>query len=162
MTAPKLAHTALQAAVSLFLLLAVCPSTSAQRPLTPNEAAARNKTVLTSVYGVPGTPDLTSYGPPVFVEAIKNTSIDHFGAVRPATAAAAVIFTISAPLRCPFARVLQAQYETYNMRYILVWPKTKPNTSSAIYLFCGQEIPLEYVLVLIDNSIWNLLLSSGL
>ena len=39
------------------------------------------------------------------------------------------------------------------MRYRLVWPKTKPNTSSAIYLFCGQEIPIEYVLVLNDNSV---------
>ena len=39
------------------------------------------------------------------------------------------------------------------MQYRLVWPKNKPNTSSAIYLFCGQEIPIEYVLVLNDNSV---------
>ena len=49
-------------------------------------------------------------------------------------------------LECPFGRVLQAQYtrnETYKMQYRLVWPRTKPNTSSAIYLFCGQEVPIE-------------------
>lgn len=94
MTASKLAHTALRAALPVALLLAVCLSTNAQVPVTPKEAAL-NEIYITNVYGVPGGPDVTSYGSPVFVEAIKNTSIDHFGAVSP-TAAAAVIYTISA------------------------------------------------------------------
>ncbi|DBA84377.1 TPA: hypothetical protein ACH3X2_006208, partial [Trebouxia sp. C0005] len=28
------------------------------------------------------------------------------------------------------------------MRYILIWPETKPNASSPIYLFCAQEVTL--------------------
>ena len=84
MTASKFAHTALRAAVSLALLLAVCSSTNAQPPLTPKEAPLY-ETYLTSVYGIPGIigGPVTSYGPPVFVEAIKNTSLDHFDAVSP-------------------------------------------------------------------------------
>ena len=82
MTALNLAHTALRAAVSLALLFAVCPSTNAQPPLTPKDAAL-HETYLTSPYGIPGTIGVTSYGPPVFVAAIKNTSIDHFGVVSP-------------------------------------------------------------------------------
>lgn len=109
----KYTHFVVHVACSLLILLAICPSTEALRHFTPNDAK-----IAKELQRKAASADRTSYGQPVAELTTKPTSVDHFGSVQ------------------------YSRNDTYSMRYILIWPETKPNASSPIYLFCAQEVTL--------------------
>ncbi|KAL0046716.1 hypothetical protein WJX82_008183 [Trebouxia sp. C0006] len=115
MLAPKYAprRSVVCAALSLVILFALYPSTEALRRFTPNDAK-----IAKELKRKAASAENTSYGQPVAELTSKLTSVDHFGSVQ------------------------YSRNDTYSMRYILIWPETKPNASSPIYLFCGQEVAL--------------------
>ncbi|DBA69290.1 TPA: hypothetical protein ACH3X2_012961 [Trebouxia sp. C0005] len=112
-SAPKYTHSVVHAACCLLILFAICPKTEALRRFTPDDAK-----IAKELNRKAASADTTSYGQPVAELTTKLTSVDHFGSVQ------------------------YSRNDTYSMRYILIWPETKPNASSPIYLFCAQEVTL--------------------
>ncbi|DBA80617.1 hypothetical protein WJX77_006015 [Trebouxia sp. C0004] len=112
-SAPNYAHSVVHFTFFLLILFAIYPSTEALRRFTPNDAK-----IAKELKRKAASADTTSYGQPVAELATKLTSVDHFGSVQ------------------------YSRNDTYSMRYILIWPETKPNASSPIYLFCAQEVTL--------------------
>ena len=129
-------------ALSMTLLLAVVPRTEAMRIRTPADRK-RSEEVWTKA----AAPDTTSYGTPQVLVLSRTTSVDHFSSVCPVEVlqqnSDAVYFLRS--LCDGISCFLQAQYtqnDTFELRYILVYPTDPPTADSPIFLFCGQETPL--------------------
>ena len=96
---------------------------------------------------------LTSYGQPAGTQVLtREIAVDHFGKVlarfRSEQAALAItsgLHWLSTGVISP-ACFLQAQYtgnDTYQLRLGLIGPETEPNDSTPIFLFVGEETPIE-------------------
>ncbi len=96
---------------------------------------------------------LTSYGQPAGAQLLyRATAVDHFGKVlarfcseQAAPAITSGLHWLSAGVISPTC-FLQPQYtgnDTYQLRLGLVWPETEPNDSTPIFLFVGEETPIE-------------------
>ncbi len=96
---------------------------------------------------------LTSYGQPAGAQLLyRETAVDHFGKVfagfcseQAALAITSGLHWLSTGVISP-ACFLQAQHtgnDTYQLRLGLIWPEIEPNDSTPIFLFVGEETPLE-------------------
>lgn len=90
----------------------------------------------------------TSYGIPAQQVLTRRTSADHFSKVRWRSAVADMSAAADVVTSLGFSSdlLLQVQYDgqnSFELRYALIWPSAKPNSSSPIFLFTSQELALE-------------------